>query len=335
MLISAYSTLRSRITPGFPLTVERVRGEVGETDGEFDQHLASLATWVSAMSDATNPQHRLVLSHIADTRRLSQFELPALPKQLAMLRDFATESNAILLVDGALLDPLGRPLLPGSHGAASGEVPLTKEAKTRRGEVREWLGANVHLEIPDSVPAVRSAPELELRSGIDIALGIISLVMASDYASALIDGKQLPQSAMERSFPRAFAGLASSHRKMFETNDLAMAREIKPVIEAAQELLWTVSRSQPGWPATAAPVADVMRRALAEGEQHGVDSARLRSADEILDEYQCIHDLALANNPKVCDLAITRQRFIGLTWATHAHLDWDQATAAVEALIDS
>lgn len=333
MLVSAYSTVRARVETSLSVSSRRVRGEVGGADPAFDDHLHALSAWVDSVSDATSPQHRLLISHLGDTRQLLQFELDPTADQLAELSRFAVASNAVLLIDGALLDPLGRPLLPGAHGAATGEVPLTPRARTRRDEVRSWLADNVRLDIPATVPVVRSADELELRSGIDVALGIISLVMASDYATAVIEGTRINQKAMESSFPRAFARLAGSHRRLLATDDIALAHDVAPVIEAAQELLWTVSRSMPGWPAAAAPVAEVMRLALAEGEQQGVDSARLRSADEILDEYQCIHDLALAQNPTLCDLAITRQRFIGLTWATHAHLDWDQASAAVDALI--
>ena len=333
MLVSAYSTVRGRVGTTLSARSERVRGEIGGTDPEFDDHLQALAAWVGQVSDDANPQHRRLISHLADTRRLVQFELASTPEQLAELSRFAVASNSVLLVDGALLDPSGRPLLPGAHGAPTGEVPIPQRARTRREEVRSWLADNVHLEIPDSVPVVRSAEELELRSGIDVALGIISLVMASDYATAVLERTRINQQAMEASFPRAFARLAPSHRRLLDTDDVALAKEVAPVIEAAQELLWTVSRSMPGWPAAPAPAAEVMRLALAEGEQKGVDSARLRSVDEILDEYQCIHDLALAQNPSLCDLAITRQRFIGLTWATHADLDWDQATAAVDSLI--
>lgn len=278
---------------------------------------------------------RLLIGHVRDTQRSYSFTLDgADPAQLARLTAWATEANAILVAEGALLDPAGRPLLAGAHGAPTGKVPLTPESTERAQTIRSWLASAHGLQIPGDLPPVRSAAETRTRDVSDVGLRIIGLVMTSDFASSVIAGSPLNQRAMQAVFPHAMAALPPTERELFNRRETGAARKLQRRIEAANELLWAAGRTTLGWPTTDCHPTQVKDLVLRRGEQGFLDGLRLRGTNELLDEYECLSSLMWALNnqealrPRVysdADPRIVAQRLIALEWLLKPQLAWDDA----------
>ena len=118
MLISAYSTRLEFVPHDFTPVDEHFRWhESGEQDAGFAASLSELEDYVSRAGVGQPAETvRLLIGHVRDTQRSYSFTLDgADPAQLARLTAWATEANAILVAEGALLDPAGRPLLAGGE----------------------------------------------------------------------------------------------------------------------------------------------------------------------------------------------------------------------------
>ena len=337
MLISAYSTRLEFVPHDFTPVDEHFRWhESGEQDAGFAASLSELEDYVSRAGVGQPAETvRLLIGHVRDTQRSYSFTLDgADPAQLARLTAWATEANAILVAEGALLDPAGRPLLAGAHGAPTGKVPLTPESTERAQTIRSWLASAHGLQIPGDLPPVRSAAETRTRDVSDVGLRIIGLVMTSDFASSVIAGSPLNQRAMQAVFPHAMAALPPTERELFNRRETGAARKLQRRIEAANELLWAAGRTTLGWPTTDCHPTQVKDLVLRRGEQGFLDGLRLRGTNELLDEYECLSSLMWALNnqeelrPRVysdADPRIVAQRLIALEWLLKPQLAWDDA----------
>ena len=337
MLISAYSTRLEFLPHDFTPVDGHFRWhESGEQDAGFAASLSELEDYVSRAGVGQPAETvRLLIGHVRDTQRSYSFTLDgADPAQLARLTAWATEANAILVAEGALLDPAGRPLLAGAHGAPTGKVPLTPESTERAQTIRSWLASAHGLQIPGDLPPVRSAAETRTRDVSDVGLRIIGLVMTSDFASSVIAGSPLNQRAMQAVFPHAMAALPPTERELFNRRETGAARKLQRRIEAANELLWAAGRTTLGWPTTDCHPTQVKDLVLRRGEQGFLDGLRLRGTNELLDEYECLSSLMWALNnqealrPRVysdADPRIVAQRLIALEWLLKPQLAWDDA----------
>ena len=337
MLISAYSTRLEFVPHDFTPVDGHFRWhESGEQDAGFAASLSELEDYVSRAGVGQPAETvRLLIGHVRDTQRSYSFTLDgADPAQLARLTAWATEANAILVAEGALLDPAGRPLLAGAHGAPTGKVPLTPESTERAQTIRSWLASAHGLQIPGDLPPVRSAAETRTRDVSDVGLRIIGLVMTSDFASSDIAGRPLNQRAMQAVFPHAMAALPPTERELFNRRETGAARKLQRRIEAANELLWAAGRTTLGWPTTDCHPTQVKDLVLRRGEQGFLDGLRLRGTNELLDEYECLSSLMWALNnqealrPRVysdADPRIVAQRLIALEWLLKPQLAWDDA----------
>ncbi|MEA5120429.1 MAG: DUF4272 domain-containing protein [Propionibacterium sp.] len=337
MLISAYSTRLEFVPHDFTPVDGHFRWhESGEQDAGFAASLSELEDYVSRAGVGQPAETvRLLIGHVRDTQRSYSFTLDgADPAQLARLTAWATEANAILVAEGALLDPAGRPLLAGAHGAPTGKVPLTPESTERAQTIRSWLASAHGLQIPGDLPPVRSAAETRTRDVSDVGLRIIGLVMTSDFASSVIAGSPLNQRAMQAVFPHAMAALPPTERELFNRRETGAARKLQRRIEAANELLWAAGRTTLGWPTTDCHPTQVKDLVLRRGEQGFLDGLRLRGTNELLDEYECLSSLMWALNnqealrPRVysdADPRIVAQRLIALEWLLKPQLAWDDA----------
>ncbi len=337
MLISAYSTRLEFVPHDFTPVDGHFRWhESGEQDAGFAASLSELEDSVSRAGVGQPAETvRLLIGHVRDTQRSYSFTLDgADPAQLARLTAWATEANAILVAEGALLDPAGRPLLAGAHGAPTGKVPLTPESTERAQTIRSWLASAHGLQIPGDLPPVRSAAETRTRDVSDVGLRIIGLVMTSDFASSVIAGSPLNQRAMQAVFPHAMAALPPTERELFNRRETGAARKLQRRIEAANELLWAAGRTTLGWPTTDCHPTQVKDLVLRRGEQGFLDGLRLRGTNELLDEYECLSSLMWALNnqealrPRVysdADPRIVAQRLIALEWLLKPQLAWDDA----------
>lgn len=337
MLISAYSTRLEFVPHDFTPVDGHFRWhESGEQDAGFAASLSELEDYVSRAGVGQPAETvRLLIGHVRDTQRSYSFTLDgADPAQLARLTAWATEANAILVAEGSLLDPAGRPLLAGAHGAPTGKVPLTPESTERAQTIRSWLASAHGLQIPGDLPPVRSAAETRTRDVSDVGLRIIGLVMTSDFASSVIAGSPLNQRAMQAVFPHAMAALPPTERELFNRRETGAARKLQRRIEAANELLWAAGRTTLGWPTTDCHPTQVKDLVLRRGEQGFLDGLRLRGTNELLDEYECLSSLMWALNnqealrPRVysdADPRIVAQRLIALEWLLKPQLAWDDA----------
>ncbi len=337
MLISAYSTRLEFVPHDFTPVDGHFRWhESGEQDAGFAASLSELEDYVSRAGVGQPAETvRLLIGHVRDTQRSYSFTLDgADPAQLARLTAWATEANAILVAEGALLDPAGRPLLAGAHGAPTGKVPLTPESTERAQTIRSWLASAHGLQIPGDLPPVRSAAETRTRDVSDVGLRIIGLVMTSDFASSVIAGSPLNQRAMQAVFPHAMAALPPTERELFNRRETGAARKLQRRIEAANELLWAAGRTTLGWPTTDCHPTQVKDLVLRRGEQGFLNGLRLRGTNELLDEYECLSSLMWALNnqealrPRVysdADPRIVAQRLIALEWLLKPQLAWDDA----------
>lgn len=337
MLISAYSTRLEFVPHDFTPVDEHFRWhESGEQDAGFATSLSELEDYVTRAGVGQPTETvRMLLRHVRDTQRSYRFTLDgADPTQLARLTAWAIEANAILVAEGALLDPAGRPLLAGTHGAPTGKVPLTTESTERAQTIRSWLASAHGLQIPGDLPPVRSAAETRTRDAGDVGLRIIGLVMTSDFASSVIAGNPLNQRAMQAVFPHAMAALPPTERELFNRREAGAARKLQRRIEAANELLWAAGRTTLGWPTTDCHPGQVKDLVLRRGEQGFLNGLRLRGTNELLDEYECLSSLMWALNnqealrPRVysdADPRIVAQRLIALDWLLKPQLAWDDA----------
>lgn len=337
MLISAYSTRHLHCPHGFPGADDVGKwDESGAAEAELVNHLGALADHVRANSAGLpGEQAQSLLRHVDDTQRWYTFTLDETdPAQLVELDRWATEANAILLVDGALLDGHGRPLFAGGHGAASGVVPVLAESSQRAGEVRRWLAAQRHVQVPATLAPVRSSVEVQLQDAEQVGLRLIALVMTSDFAASLIAGHHIDPRVMAAAFPRSFASLSPAELALFERRKLWAAHTLRPRIEAAQELLWATGRMTLGWPNRACPADEVKTIVLAGGEEGFLEGLVLRPTAELLDEYECLVSLMFAIDEQHrgkgtpvpdTNLGICAERLSAISWLMNRGLTWDDA----------
>lgn len=336
MQISAYSTRHEHCPHGFDSATELTRWATsGEPDATVTWQLDELGAHVrQVVGGATTASSKALQRHIADVQRIYSFTVDEqAPSNLLDLGRWATEANAILVADGAVLDAQGRPLLPGPHGEPSGLVPMLTEAIGRAQNVRGWLTAERQVPVPPGLPPVRTASELRPRSADETGLRVIGLVMISDFAASVIAGRPIEPQAMQAVFPQAFAATTPDERRLFESRDPQAARRLQPRIEAAQELLWALSRINISWPQQAAPTDEVKRVVLAGGEKAFLTGLELRPIEDLLNEYECLVSLVagldvqqrIGQTDRTTDPTIASQRLSALSWLMNRGLAWDEA----------
>lgn len=337
MLISAYSTHHDLVPHPFSAESARRRWHLtGEQDAELAAHLDELADYVErAAGSRPTIGTKTLLRHLADVQRWYSFTIDEHdPAELVKLTEWADQATAVLLAGGSLVDGAGRPLLPGEHGAATGQLPLTTTSIDRADEIRTWLASARGAQVADTLPPVRSEAEVIVRDAYDVGLRIIALVMTSDFATSLIAGKPLDPRAMQAVFPRAMAALSPAERELFDRRDPQTARTMRPRMEAANELLWATDRTTLGWPSSECDTAELKRIVLSRGEPAFLADLQLRATDELLVEYECIASLMWAvdedqqrHGPPVPDTdpQIVAQRLAALSWLVNRQLTWDEA----------
>lgn len=336
MLISAYSTRHQHCPHQFMIVEERARWRDSDEDAQLAGHLDALADYARAVTaESWTFRTHALLRHITDTQRWYSFDLEdADPAQLTGLSGWASEANAILMVDGALLDGRGRPLLPGAHGAGSGEVPRLDETVRRAAEIRDWLAAERHVVVPVDFTPVRGSQEVRLRNADEVGLRVLALVLTSDFARSVVAGEPLNPEDLARIFPRGFAALSPAERDLLASQDADAARRAQSRIEAAQELLWTVSKITFGWPSQACSVERIERLTLTGGEQDFLQGLALRPLTDLLNEYECLVSLAWAldaarrqQHPPIPEThpVICFERLAALSWLMNPQVAWDDA----------
>ncbi len=162
---------------------------------------------------------------------------------------------------------------------------------------------------------------------------MLSLVLVSDFAASLIAGRPIEAAAMQRVCPRGFANLTADERALFDVHDPAAAQRLRPRIEAAQELLWALSRIEISWPNHPCPVDEVKRIVLADGEEAFMEGLALRPAGELADEHECLTSLVWAIDDAAqqgaqvtqLDAQITIQRLAAVNWLRDDRITWDDA----------
>ncbi|GAA2184848.1 hypothetical protein GCM10009785_34370 [Brooklawnia cerclae] len=337
MLINAYSTRRGSCTHSFADPAERARWTAGDgPDQAFEDHLRDFEDYVeAAAAGSVTVGTDALLRHVRDVQRWYSFTIDADdPDQLSDLTSWAKQANAVLVIDGAVLDGRGRPLLPGPHGDASGEVPVVPEARERGERVRQWLASARSIPVPAAVPPVRAESEVVPRSAEAVGLRILALVLVSDFASSLAGGNPLDPEAMQWSFPQGFAAMSPAERDLFEQRDEQQALQLTWRIESALELLWAIDRTTLEWPSHSCTTDQVKQLVLSAGETAFLEELELRPVGELLDEYECLHSMGWALTEQQLyggtvvpdtDGEVVAERLAAISWLTNGSLAWDDA----------
>ncbi len=335
MQINAYSTRADACPHGFTAIDERPRWT---RDGQLDQtlikHLADFTAFTDQRSDPLDPTGLALRHHLRDVQRAYCFDIDISDTaQLRQLNDWAEEANAVLVADGAVLDPQGRPLLPGSHGNPTGRVPIMPEATQRAALARMWLGEAKNIQVPPALPPVRSLTELTPRDGRTTALRTIALVMVADFASSVTAGNPLDPNRMRQAFPQSFEVLTPAERDLLASRDPHAALQLSWRIEAAQELLWALGRTTLDWPAHSCVTEQVKSAVLARGEQAFLADAALIQLAGLLDEYEGLYSVSWAldrahsrgGSIPGTDAEVVSERLSALSWLLNRDIDWDDA----------
>ena len=336
MQINAYSTRADACPHGFRAIDERPRWSAnGAPDAAMGAHLAEFASYVAQQSAPGAIGHALG-NHVRDVQRVYSFELdPDDPAALGALAGWADEANAVLVIDGAVLDGHGRPLLPGAHGQPSGEVPVMPEATQRATMARRWLGEAKGIQVPQPLPPVRSIAELVPQDATATALRTIALVMVADFAGSVVAGHPINVADMQAAFPRAFAELTPNERRLLDSRDPGLAQQFLPRIEAAQELLWALGRTTLDWPARRTNPDQIKALVLPRGEQAFCADAGLIQLSGLVDEYEGLYSVGWAVDAAQrqggavpgTDGLVVGQRLAALSWVLNRGLAWDDADA--------
>lgn len=338
MLISAYSTRYDSVPHRFTPVEKHFRWhETGEEDAAFATDLIALEHYVTEVS-GQHPSHSgyLLLRHIRDTQSTYTFTMDdSDPDQLAELTDWATKANAILVAEGAIVDPGGRPLLAGPHASPTGQVPLMADSVDRAKTVRHWLASTHKLFAPNDLPPVRGAAETHPRDIADVGLRIIGLTLISDLAGATPDDSRSRDiRQIQATFPRTIAALSPREEALFSSrfSDRKEVRVLRLSVEAANELLWAVQRVTLGWPSQPCDASGIENLVLEDGEQEFLSNLQMRPLSELLDEYECLTSLKWALANRSCDDATTKseadpdiatRRFAALEWLLKPTVAWD------------
>ncbi|MGI5950696.1 MAG: DUF4272 domain-containing protein [Brooklawnia sp.] len=334
MLIQAYSTLLQSCPLDLTMVDERAVGE-DAGDIELAAHLDALRRHARHQAPPNPVAAAALQRHLRDIQRFYAFRLDNITDhdRLAALTDWAGQANAVLVADGALLDGQGRPLLPGPHGEPTGQVPFTAETRERATAVRKWLADAWQVKVPEAVPPARADAELTARSAEQTGLRVLSLVLVSDFAASLIAGRPIEAAAMQRVCPRGFENLTPDERALFDGHGQTDAQRLRQRIEAAQELLWALSRIEISWPNHPCPVDEVKRIVLAGGEEAFMAGLALRPPSELADEHECLSSLVWAIDDAAqqgaqltqLDAQITIQRLAAMNWLRDDRVGWDDA----------
>ena len=334
MQISAYSTQPAHRPHGFATVDERSRrDEPAGTVAGLAAHLNEFSHAIRTAGDLEGSQ--ALLRHIRDTQRWYSFTIDESdPDQLAALSRWAEQSNAILVADGAPLDAHGRPLLGGAHGRPMGQVPVSGEARERSHQVREWLAAEHGLHVAEATPPVRSSDEVVVRDAGEVGLRVIALMIASDFSASVIAGRPLEVRGMQAVFPRGFAALTPVESELLTRRDPGLATSLEPRVEAAQQLLWALSRATFGWPSAPCQVDQIRRIVLSRGEEGFLTDLVLRPVPELLDEHECLASLVAAIDDlhsqgqgvsKDVSATVAGQRLTAMNWLMNPWLAWEDA----------
>ncbi|MEJ4112104.1 DUF4272 domain-containing protein [Corynebacterium kroppenstedtii] len=311
-----------------------------EALGIFSSHIRELYEYIFSRFNVTAgggclPQEALdLLEHLRATQWHYSFEADASdPSVYRGLLRWSADNNAILLMeDGMLIDPSGRPLLPTASVTALGRPPITTAAQQRFTRIRQRIHRTTHVEIPDTFTSVRSPDELTVKPARDVQLRAIALCMVADYADSILRGDPIDPALMEETSPDGFAVRTREEKHLFDSGDVRLAERLSWRSEAVGALTWALGRyelpsafsGEPTNGATAFPTALDMGT-----------PATVRNVDELLDAQQTYRSLMAAARRGLIhgsnfDPNSGIERLWALTWLLDGHtLEWDNTDVSV------
>lgn len=328
MIAQGYSTLL-RETPWVKATGRRLRGPAGLHNDELGQHLATVRAQVAA--DGADAQALpAVLDHLRHVQWHYTIEDADLPSALA----WASQSQALLMAGGAVLDPDGQVLI--GAGAGPGAVPVHPEAAARADRVRRDLLAR-GVAVPAGAIPVRSTEEISVRRPDQIAKRAVALVVSADFALSVLDGEPLDAGSMEKIYPRSLAERTASEQALFAERDPVLAAQLKWGYEAAAQLLAMCGRVEAGFPREFADQGQVWNASVGVEEAELLRSLTPIPAAKICAAWETAralhHTVTLARAkgvrpPAELDHEIVRQRYRAMEWLA-GDTEWDAVDVTV------
>jgi hypothetical protein len=331
ILVNAYCTTRELPPLEFPHSLRSLRDL---NDAELAEHLDGVAGYIASRGEAMTQTRYQVIRHVQRVRHHLSLEVE--PEDMDAFASWAWSANAVLfLPDATVRDPAGAVLVYPSNldPDASAEVPFPQDAHARRAVNLERLEA-LQIEVPESLPPVLGAGEVELRQPIDVARRALALFVVANRAESLGHGSPLPLETLREQSPQGFLAL-SPRETEFLAADCPDPQEVVQAVwryEALFVLQWALGLTDELPLPTGicdVPAASERMRTFDVSE-----SPSLRPADEILsalDLHLRLHwavrqaRLDEAEPPAGLSPGVVLERHYALNWLVRfEESEWDE-----------
>lgn len=336
MLIHAYSTRRTWLPVSFASDVagRQLWPDTGR-DEQFAAHLAEFIDYVRQGADRQEtPQLDALVRHIHDVQRHYVFTIDETnPNVMAQLGSWALEANAVIFAQwGDVLDPNGLSLLGSSGQPAAGSVPLRPEALQRAQRWRRFLAENQQINVADQLAPVRSGDEIVTQTALDVGLRIIGLALVADFASAVVNHRQVNPDDMRAVYPQSFAALTPTEQRLMAGADPNLAMQLMWRLEAVKELLWASGRGYLDWPQSPCQADRVLAGVFDHREDDFLATTQLRDLNELIDEQERTRDILWAlreheqnggSEVAGTDADVVNERMTAINWLLRRGAAWD------------
>lgn len=284
LIVNLYATHRK--PP--PITfVPKIGVHRDRSDPDLVPHLEGFCGYIFARGGRKMTAHlHHLMQHVQRVQH--HFSIEVEEEALESLCAWAAQANAIMFYqDGSIRDDYGLTLLDPRDGSShpDAEIPFLPDALERKARSHRELERMGVVVLP-SLPPIVASEEVRLRTPDEVARRALALLVVALRAESLNAGAPWPVPEMRARYPLGFEAL-SPREKTFMWNAVP---ETQAVIdhswryEALALLLWALELVEELPPpvvlcdakatvvaATSVP-ADVL-----------IESARLRSTDELLD----------------------------------------------------
>ena len=333
MHINLYCTHRNPPELEFP---HELRGRRDATDLGLLEHLREFLDFVMGHGDREMTQllYR-VCRHIQRVNH--HFSIETDEDQLNGVAQWAVDANAILILeDGAVRGPTGLVLVDLDGSADEGaEVPFPADAVNRKLQHEDWL---TEQQIPFNInlPPVVGKDELQLREPKDVAQRTLALLVCALRAESIATGEEFSSLNLDTRMQDGFANL-SPNESEFMTNhnpDQQAVMRFGYRYECVYVLQWVLGMHDSlNFPTSICDVPLVARTVFQHDPSELIEQAKLRDAEEVLDELDMHFRLLWTAREEAfgdskfdteLDLAVLQERCVALNWLTFfERADWD------------
>jgi len=335
ILMNAYSTKLVVPEPKFPHIMNARRNH---SDPELKSHLDGLIGFIlrSGSGEMTRTRYHL-MRHVQ--RAQQHLSLSVSPQGLDEYYAWAASANAITFTaDGSLRDTHGRVLLDasGTHQDSEAEIAYPAEAWKRK-EKTDALLSEMGIVVPTHLPPLISEPELQLRSGEEIAQRALALFAVAVRAETLNSNQPMSADEIQARLPHAFGHLTADERS-FLSDDSPSPQAIAKFgwrYECVLVLEWALGLTQKlPYPSAICDVPMVAGLMLQNFSSGNFKKVKVRRSAEILDALDLHYRFHWAvreaqvkkvDAPKNLMPGVVSERHYALNWLVRFEdADWDR-----------